>query len=137
MKRRFLLAILLAVGLAACASTWETAIPAAIYPLATPYSDVPAAGICAEAEDPVVVVTIHPDIPDPRCTRVRPDQTLKVVNQTDGQIQILIGTFEATLEPGAAAVFDVPFGEYLAPGVHLVQVQPCCSPTLWLESPSP
>jgi hypothetical protein len=80
----------------------------------------------------VVEISIHADIPDPRCARVNPEQRLKVVNATKGQVQVQIGPYRAALEAGAEHIFDAPFGEYLAPGVHLVQVQPCCGPELWL-----
>jgi hypothetical protein len=137
MELKLILAIMLLTGLSACAPVQQTTIPTEIYPLATPFSDMPAAGICAQPAESQVVVTILPGIPDPRCTRIRPDQTLKVVNQTGEQVQVQIGTFDTTIEPDGAAVFDVPFGKYLAPGVHLVQVTPCCSPELWLETPLP
>jgi hypothetical protein len=101
--------------------------------LATPYAQQPAAGICASFEPEMVTVTLNPDIPDPRCTIVRADQILTVLNQTQNTLQITIGRFTASLEPGKETTFDTPFGEYLQPGVHQLQVSPCCGAELWLE----
>ena len=102
-------------------------------PLATPYSQQPAAGICASFDGEMVTVTLNPDIPDPRCAKVRADQKLTVVNQTQNTLQVSIGSFKYNLEPGASTVIDTPFGEYLAMGVHQLQVSPCCGSELWLE----
>jgi hypothetical protein len=82
----------------------------------------------------VVTVTINPDIPDPRCTKVRPDQTLAVLNNTQDELQVTIGRFSATLKAGEKTTFDTPFGEYLEPGVDQLQVSPCCGAELWLEA---
>jgi len=104
--------------------------------LATPVSQEPAAGICGSVDGAVVEFRIEPGIPDPRCARVRPDQHLKVMNKTDGPLDLVIGTFSFHLEPGDEFTIEVPFGEYLAPGVHLLQVLPCCGPEFWLEGGS-
>jgi hypothetical protein len=144
--RNFLVAVntIVILGLSACNGGKTT--PTAVIPtssptntsesitLATPYAQQPAAGICASFESELVVITIYPDIPDPRCSKVRPDQKLKVINQTQNTLQIIIGKFQASLEPGAEVIFDTPFGDYLAVGVHQLQVSPCCSPELMLEA---
>jgi hypothetical protein len=103
------------------------------YILATPYAQQPAAGICASFEGEMVIVTLNPDVPDPRCTKVRADQKLTVINQTQNTLQVTIGVFTASLEPGEKTIIDIPFGEYLALGVHQLQVSPCCGAELWLE----
>jgi hypothetical protein len=108
-------------------------IPVQNSTLATPYALRPAAGICASFESELVVVTLNPDVPDPRCSKVRPDQKLKVINQTQITLQVSLGNFLASLVPGAVVVFDTPIGDYLATGVHQLQVSPCCGPELWLE----
>jgi hypothetical protein len=102
-------------------------------PLATPYAQEPAAGICASPAGEMVTVSIYPDIPDPRCSQVRADQVLTVINQTQNTLEITLGRFTENLEPGAQISIDTPFGEYLAPGVHQLQVSPCCGAELWLE----
>jgi hypothetical protein len=103
-------------------------------PLATPYAQSPAAGICASFEGEIVKVTLNPDIPDPRCSKVRANQKLEVANHTQNTLQVSIGSFEASLEPGAEVLFDIPFGDYLETGVHQLQVDPCCGAELWLEA---
>jgi hypothetical protein len=104
----------------------------AVITLATPIAQSPAAGICADFAEEVVTVTIHPDITDPRCSFIHPDQILEVINNRDETITIVIGHLEASLAPGESHLFDLPFGEYLAPGVHRIDVQPCCGAELVL-----
>ena len=87
---------------------------------ATAVSQSPTAGICGGSEGDLVTVTIYPDIPDPRCAEARPDQRLRVVNRTSGRLHVVIGAFQADIEPAGEYTFDVPVGDYLAPGVHLV-----------------
>jgi hypothetical protein len=101
--------------------------------LATPYAQQPAAGICGSFDGPIVEFHIEPGIPDPRCARVRPDQQLTVTNDTDGPVDIAIGDFTGHLGPGDVFDLEVPFGSYLAPGVHILQVLPCCGPEIVLE----
>lgn len=108
-------------------------IPTPTYLLATPYALSPAAGICASFEGDTVVVNVYPDIPDPRCIKVRADQRLSVVNRTQNTLEISLGIYKASLTPGAETTFDAPFGTYLATGVHQIQVSPCCGPELFME----
>lgn len=108
-------------------------IPTPTYLLATPYAQSPAAGICASFDGDTVVVNIYPDIPDPRCIKVRADQQLSVVNRTQSTLEISLGIYKASLSPGSETTFDAPFGTYLATGVHQLQVSPCCGPELLLE----
>lgn len=142
-KTILVIGMVLVVGQAACkrvdikATTMPATPTVSITPqtniLATPYAQQPAAGICASFEGEMIVVTLNPDIPDPRCTKVRADQKLTIINHTQITLQISIGRFSASLEPGKESIIDTPFGEYLAPGVHQLQVSPCCGPELWLE----
>ena len=81
----------------------------------------------------MLTFTIREDIPDPRCMLFNPFQKLRVANQTGKTVRVSIGPFAVELAPGAAHLFDAPVGDYLLPGVHQVQVQPCCSPALWLR----
>lgn len=108
--------------------------PTATFVLATPVSQEPAAGICGSSGTEVIEATIYPDIPDPRCAQVRAEQVLRVVNRTEGPLEVRIGPFAATVEPGGEYTLDVPFGDYLAPGVHSLLVLPCCGPELWLQA---
>ncbi len=135
--------MMLILGVSACESagaeptnavpTPTSATTVQSHRLATPYAQEPAAGICASFEGEIVEVTLNPDVPDPRCSKVRPDQKLSVFNKTQNTLEVSIGGFTARLEPGAETRFDTPFGEYLAPGVHQLLVSPCCGPELWLE----
>ena len=142
---KYLLAsgVILILGLSACQSTGTEVTPTVPIPtitvnlqskiLATPYAQKPAAGICGGFEAEMVVITLYPDIPDPRCSKVREDQKLTIINQTQNTLEVSIGMFTTKLEPGGETIIDTPFGEYLAPGVHHLQVSPCCGPELWLE----
>jgi len=142
-KPTLVLGMILILGVSACKNanvesnsvplTPTIAITTPSHILATPYAQEPAAGICASFEGEMVVVTLNPDVPDPRCSKVRPDQKLSVINKTQNTLEVSIGRFTASLEPGAETKFDTPFGEYLAPGVHQLLVSPCCGPELWLE----
>ncbi len=101
--------------------------------LATPIAQQPAAGICGEFEAEVVTITIYPDIPDPRCASVRADQRLRVVNARAEAIHIALAGREAALPPGEEVEFPIALGDLLAPGVHRLQVLPCCGAELWLR----
>jgi hypothetical protein len=104
-------------------------------PLATPYSQEPAAGICGEFEGSAVSISLRPDVPDPRCVRVKPDQYLSIKNETDQRLQVSIAHFQTELDPGMETTFETPFGEYLAPGVHqLTTSAPPGGPEIWLVS---
>jgi hypothetical protein len=103
--------------------------------LATPAAMQPAAGICAEFEGDIVTMTINPDIPDPRCIDIRPEQKLAVVNHRSETLRVRIGSLETTILPEGQHLFDLPFGDYLAPGVHLLDVFPCCGGELVLSQP--
>jgi len=87
-------------------------------------SDGPVAGICAEAEGEWATVKITPDTPSPRCLRVTSEQRLKVINGTQAVVQIKLGEFALELQPGIEGTLEMPFGQYLAPGVHQMLVSP-------------
>ena len=142
LNRTLLVLAALLLTLSACTAT-PTASPTSLptialtstsYPLATPYAQLPAAGICASFDGNMVTVTLNIDVPDPRCTKVRPDQQLTVVNNTQNTLQITLGRFSFSLDAGKSYTIDTPFGDYLEPGVHQLQVSPCCGPELWLEA---
>jgi len=101
-------------------------------PLATPYSQEPAAGMCTSPEGELVVVNLYADMPDPRCSKVKPSQTLSVINQTQDTLEVSIGRFSTSLAPGTEFKIDTPFGDFLEPGVHQLQVSPCCGAEIWL-----
>jgi hypothetical protein len=113
--------------------THSTSATVETHRLATPVSQQPAAGICGAAEGDIITVRINPDVPDPRCVIITSDQRLKVINNRDEIIQISLGVFEAEIDPGEESLAPLTFGEYLAPGVHLIEVSPCCGASLWLQ----
>lgn len=88
-------------------------------------AESPTAGICAEPPaGEFVVMTIRPDVPDPRCAIARRDQQLVLVNATVSPIEASLGIFNAIIQPGEEGRLDMALGEYLAPGVHFIQVSP-------------
>jgi len=60
-----------------------------------------------------------------------------VINRRAETLHVVIGLFEVDIEPDGEYIFDMPVGEYLLPGVHLIQVSPCCGPELWLKPALP
>jgi hypothetical protein len=104
----------------------DRSAPTSTYALATPYAESPAAGICAKPEAIEVEMSLLPGIPDPRCLQVRPDQQLTVHNGTGGPVDVRLGPYSAHLEDGGDFTIEAPFAAYLAPGVHGLQVDPCC-----------
>ena len=101
---------------------------------ATPYASSPAAGICGE---PVIGQTasieIWPDMPNPRCLQLSPEQYLQVTNHTDTGLQYRLGHFSGELGVGKTVVLDQEVGGYLEPGVHLFLVSSYSGPELWLK----
>lgn len=100
---------------------------------ATPVSDSPAAGICGEAEGELATMTLLPGIPDPRCLIVHANQRLRVVNRTEGKVEISLAGMTQTLDPGGSYTFESELGKLLQPGVHALGVDPCCGGELWLK----
>jgi hypothetical protein len=107
-------------------------LPTATYALATPYADSPAAGICSSGESDDVEMTLLPGIPDPRCLEIRPDQHLLIRNMTGGAVDFRLGRFSGHLEDGERIRIEAAFGTYLAPGVHALEIDPCCGGELVL-----
>lgn len=71
-------------------------------------------------------IFLEPGIPNPRCLQVLPVQFLTVTNQTGGPVTIGLADVQAELGSGESFTFQLALGEMLAPGVHLLQVEPCC-----------
>lgn len=104
-------------------------------PLAPSESATPAAGICPVATEAIATVTLGPGVPQPRCLVVSSEQRLRVVNGAEGAT-VRLGRITRVLAPGASTTFDVPLGDFLAPGVHTVGVSIYggSGPQLWLRS---
>ncbi len=113
--------------------TSEQILPADVVARATPYADSPAAGICGSFEGEWVTITIYPDIPDPRCAAICPDQMLEVVNLREETLIVKLHYLDAEIPPGESRRFEISFGELLLPGVHHLSVQPCCGAELVLR----
>lgn len=135
--RSLFLGFFMAIGIAGAAACTRRAGPPAMEPtptraLATPMSQSPAAGICAETEGEIVTVTIYPDIPDPRCSVVKPYQRLHIVNARAERITVRLADLDVDIDPTKEFTFGVTFGQLLLPGVHVVDVSPCCGAELVL-----
>jgi hypothetical protein len=84
---------------------------------------------CSPYQAPVVTFTIDPDGMRPGCAIVGSTQRLRLVNATNAYHQhgamVMVdfaGLPARTLKIGQATTYDMPFGTYLAPGQHYVQV---------------
>jgi hypothetical protein len=91
--------------------------------------DTPAAGACGGGANGYATVETNPDVPLPRCLIVTARERLRVVNTSNrfGQpgrpvLVTFAGFAPRRLAVGEATVFDRPFGEYLATGVHTVHL---------------
>lgn len=92
-------------------------------------AQMPASGVCGPVVGALVVITANPDTPSPRCVTVSGTQHLKVVNASNqfGQTGKTITVSFAAFPPrqvavGASTTFDQDFGNYLAPGVHVLHI---------------
>jgi hypothetical protein len=94
--------------------------------LATPHALQPAAGICGRVDDQTVEIFLEAGMPNPRCIQMLPEQFLTVTNRTGGLVTIRLAQEQAELQPEESYTFSRPLGEMLAPGVHRLQVDPCC-----------
>jgi hypothetical protein len=57
---------------------------------------------------------------------------LEVINRREETLIVKIHYLEAEILPGESHRFEIPFGEFLLPGVHRLSVQPCCGAELML-----
>jgi hypothetical protein len=103
------------------------------FELVTPVAMQPAAGICPEGHGEVVTMKVNPDVPDPRCLQVLPNQRLAVVNGLDEELDISLGQLTATIEPGGEYTFEISFGRVLVPGVHYLGTSSCCGGEIFLK----
>jgi hypothetical protein len=84
--------------------------------------------VCAGGRGRTVTIAVNPDAPAPRCMEVSPHQGLRAVNRTAryGQrghsIRVAFAGRAERLGVGDAAVFRRPVGEYLAPGIHYLEI---------------
>ena len=101
--------------------------------LKSPDANTPAAGICAEPQgDPVYIVlgTDGSGLPlAGRCVVVNPAQRIKLINQSVNPIKMRLMEYPITLFVGSELLLDRPVGQYLAQGVHSLNV----GPELWVK----
>jgi hypothetical protein len=105
-------------------------------------SRLPASGVCGHSVSVTVVIDVNPDTPAPRCIEVTKDNDLEVVNRSDrfGQhgASVIVrwaGYPPRALAVGAKTTYSVPFGQYLATGVHFLHlsVYGDSSAEIWLR----
>ena len=102
------------------------------------------AGACPKVTSTdLVTVTINPDTPLPRCVQVGPQTRLRFVNNTHffgeypGEATSFTMTFAGWivhLDPGEEVVLDLPAGDYLEPGSHIVDNGPAPEAEIVLTS---
>jgi len=96
-------------------------------------SDTPVSGICNEGQgDPVSIVLGKDPSGLPlagRCVKISPVQRIKLINQSNGPINILFGEYHIDLPVGSEILLDKPAGQYLALGVHFLIM----GPELWVK----
>lgn len=99
----------------------------------TPFADGPVAGACASFPGLIVSISIQPDVPSPRCTKVTGDQRLRVINETDQVQKVSLGAFDVQLDPGKEATSQATFAEMLNPGDYLLSISGFAgSAEIWL-----
>lgn len=119
-------------------SDWETiCAPASngeLGSLKQPDSQTPTAPICAPAEGEVATITIEEGVPSPRCIQVVPNQMLELSNQTDQTLTMTFAGLGIRLDAGETDRIEIPFGQYLAPGVHRLPLDYYAGsgPEIWL-----
>ena len=104
-----------------------SASPSIPHALASPDGTGEPAKGCDRDPDPVVTFTINPDGPMPSigCAIVGKTQRLRIVNATNAFNQpgrtitlLFAGLPPRTLRVGESTTYEMPFGNYLAPGQH-------------------
>jgi hypothetical protein len=126
------LTLLAALSFLSCRIGFASPLPSAQPPtLIPPVASEPAAGICGGPDSSdLAIVRVNVDVPDPRCLQVRPDQGLRVINHTDTEISVRLGPHQVLIQPGGEGDLPEPFGNYLAPGVHRLEVDPYGGPEI-------
>lgn len=96
-------------------------------------SDLPTAGICGSSNHATATVTYHLDTPDPRCLKVKAEQSLIIANPTDQRLNVTYAGKQFSIEPKSNYKIDQTFGSYLQKGVHLIQFTPSSAADIWLQ----
>jgi hypothetical protein len=97
-------------------------------------SQEPAAGICAEDRQAIVIVDVGVDSPpSPRCLIIYTDSVLKFKNSTPNQVEIEVMGKLHKLGPGMEGIIDQKAGDYLERGVHRLNVEGGFIPEIWVK----
>jgi hypothetical protein len=81
--------------------------------------DTPSGGICpGPVEGDTATIVLGGDVPQPRCIQVTAGQRLRVENVRVNTVTVVFGLFKTDIPPHEARILDLPFGEYLEPGMH-------------------
>lgn len=100
-------------------------------------SGSPAAGICGDALDDPVNVTLGLDASGVplagRCIAIHPSQRIRLLNQSNGPFAIKFADYIVNIPLGGDLLLDKPVGQYLALGVHFLPM----APELWVKDSSP
>ncbi len=98
-------------------------------------SDSPASGICLQGEGDVVDVLLgtgSDGLPlTGRCIQITTDQRIKLVNQSGQDYTLSFGPFDKVIPSGDELLLDLPAGDYLESGVHLLPE----GPSIWVVQP--
>ena len=73
-----------------------------------------------------MTITIEPGISSPRCAEMTAGQRMRVVNKSGDAVDVVLAQFQFNLPHEGEKLVDEPVGTYLAPGVHRLNVSPCC-----------
>lgn len=109
-------------------------------PLSAP-AQLPTAGVCGEGEEAERTVTIHGDIPNPRCTIFHRGQRLAIENETSEPLTISLAAglhrygFSVTIPPLGRYEHPYPLDTFLAKGVHRLEGPPYAAAELWIQNP--
>jgi len=99
-------------------------------------NDFPAASVCIEpSTNDTVEVTIHEDIPEPRCQQIKSGQLLKINNATEENISLWFGkekTATYSLPIGESLLITKEIHKILAPGVHVLHGSPYQGSEIWV-----
>jgi hypothetical protein len=83
----------------------------------------------------MVSIRLNIDVPNPRCTKISPDQKLTLINATDQKISLNYFSYQSQIPVGGSYTFPQAAGLFLAPGVHRIttSLYSGSGPEVWLQ----
>ncbi len=133
-RLRWLISLAPVVVLTGCGGAGQVGTTTVVSPrpvsaLISAFSQLPTAGICAFSRGMRVTVYVGDGTPEPRCVRVRANQTVQVIKKAwrsgppDRTVAVTWPPFgRRRLTSGSSIVFGQNFGSYLAPGDHILGI---------------